>query len=66
MGNQIKKHKRGSGDGFSALTLAFSQFAKSSNEIETMEMELQSQMTKEAMEVQESICQNGHGDEVTH
>jgi hypothetical protein len=39
-----------------ALTFAFSQFMKSSSKIETMKVELQSQMTKEAMEVQKSIA----------
>jgi hypothetical protein len=56
MGESYKKHKRSSGGGFFALTFAFSQFAKSSSKIETMKMELQSQMAKETMEVQKSIA----------
>ncbi len=54
-GKPNKKHKRSSINGYFTLAFAFSQFAESSKKIETMKMEIQSQMAKEAMEMQNPL-----------
>jgi hypothetical protein len=50
-----KMRNRSSRNDSFTLALAFSQFEESCNKIETMKIEIHSQMAKEAKEVQKSI-----------
>ncbi len=54
-GKPNKKCNKSSKDESFTLALAFCQFEESSNKIETMKIEMHSQMAKEAKEVQNSI-----------